>query len=105
MKKYASRMLNLLVIISVVLTMPWAMAEDKSSETIEKLKVTYPLTTCVVTGEKLSSMGGHDYLYKQNINGAETERLVRFCCKGCIKEFNKNPEKYLKMIDDANKKK
>jgi hypothetical protein len=26
---------------------------------------------------------------------------VRLCCKGCVKDFNKNPEKFLKMIDEA----
>jgi hypothetical protein len=26
---------------------------------------------------------------------------VRFCCKGCVKKFNAEPEKFLKMIDDA----
>jgi YHS domain-containing protein len=30
-------------------------------------------------------------------------RLIRFCCKGCVKSFNKNPEKYLKEIDSAKK--
>jgi hypothetical protein len=26
---------------------------------------------------------------------------VRLCCKGCVKEFKKDPAKYLKIIDDA----
>jgi hypothetical protein len=32
-------------------------------------------------------------------------RLVRFCCPDCLKDFNKNPAKFLKMIDDAAQKK
>ena len=56
----------------------------------------YPLDTCVVTGKALDSMGGPlDYLHGT--------RLVRFCCKGCIKPFRKEPAKYLAMIDAAKK--
>lgn len=61
----------------------------------------YPLTTCVVSGDKLEDgeMGPPvDYIYKQE---GKPDRLVRLCCKSCIKKFNKDPQKYLKMIDDA----
>jgi hypothetical protein len=61
----------------------------------------YPLTNCVVSGDKLEDgdMGPPiSYVYKQD---GKPDRLVRLCCKGCVKDFNKNPEKYLKMIDDA----
>ena len=56
----------------------------------------YPLETCVVTGEPLvpSQMGDPvDYVYQN--------RLVRFCCNGCVKAFNKEPAKYLQKIDVA----
>ena len=60
----------------------------------------YPLTTCVVSGDKLEGdMGApFDYIYKQD---GKPDRLVRFCCKNCVKDFQKDPAKYLKMIDDA----
>jgi YHS domain-containing protein len=49
---------------------------------------TYPLETCVVSGEKLGSMGDPiDYLYGT--------KLVRFCCKGCVGRFQKDPQKAL----------
>jgi len=55
----------------------------------------YPLTTCVVSGEKLGGdMGAPVDLVVGN-------RLVRFCCPGCQKDFNKNPAKFLKTIDAA----
>jgi hypothetical protein len=57
-------------------------------------KPTYPLTTCVVTGEKLGSMGDPvDYVYGN--------RLVRLCCSACVPKFTKNPGKYLAMLDAA----
>ena len=63
-------------------------------------KAAYPLTTCVVSGDKLvGDMGGPiDYIYKQ---AGQPDRLVRFCCKDCIKDFEKEPAKYLKKIDEA----
>ena len=57
-------------------------------------KETYPLTTCVVSGEKLGDMG-EPYIMQHE------GREVRFCCKKCRKDFLKDPAKYLKMIDDA----
>lgn len=82
-------------------------AEEKKQ--IEELKKSYPLTTCPVSGDELKPgpMGDPvDYLYKQKTaDGKEITRLVRFCCKDCVKKFTKNPEKYLKMIDEAAAKK
>jgi len=53
----------------------------------------YPLDTCAVAGTKLGSMG-EPVIY--NHQGRE----VRFCCKGCIPAFEKDPEKYLKPVDE-----
>lgn len=59
----------------------------------------YPLSTCVVSGEKLGEMGpAVDYIHKEE---GKPDRLVRFCCKNCIKKFTKDPAKYLKQIDEA----
>jgi YHS domain-containing protein len=69
-----------------------SLAADKKDE-----KKEYPLKTCVVTDEKLGSMG-KPYVIKHD--GKE----VQFCCKGCEKDFKKEPAKYLKKIDEASKK-
>ena len=48
----------------------------------------YPLTTCIVSGEKLGEMGKPvmvDYKGQQ----------VGFCCKSCLGDFDKEPAKYL----------
>ena len=54
----------------------------------------YPLTTCVVSGEKLGKMG-QPVVYKHE------GREVRFCCGGCEAPFKKDAEKYLKKLDEA----
>ncbi len=54
----------------------------------------YPIDTCVITGEKLGSMGD---VVKFDYKGRE----IRFCCQGCIAKFLADPDKYLKILDDA----
>ena len=59
----------------------------------------------MVSGDELKpgEMGPPiDYVYKQE---GKPDRLVRFCCKNCIKDFKKDPAKYLQKIDDAAAKK
>jgi YHS domain-containing protein len=59
-------------------------------------KKDYPLETCVISGAKLDAMGGGiDYVYGTH--------LVRFCCKGCIAKFLKDPAAALAKIDAARK--
>jgi YHS domain-containing protein len=52
------------------------------------------LATCPVSGEKLGEMGKPVvFTYK--------DQEVKLCCKGCKKDFDKDPEKYLKAIRAA----
>ena len=80
-------------------------ATEKDAEWVKKAKADYPLKACVVSGDSFD--GGEmgppvDYIYKQ---AGKTDRLVILCCKGCVKDFRKNPDKFLKKIDDAAAKK
>jgi YHS domain-containing protein len=52
------------------------------------------LTTCPVSGEKLGEMGTPYVFTNQN-------QEVKLCCKGCKKDFDKDPAKYLKKIREA----
>jgi YHS domain-containing protein len=58
----------------------------------------YPLQTCVVSGQKLGEMGDpYVFSYKG--------REIKLCCKGCQKAFDKEPEKYIKKLEEAEKTK
>ncbi|HEY6170607.1 MAG TPA: hypothetical protein VI454_21415 [Verrucomicrobiae bacterium] len=48
----------------------------------------YPLATCVVSDEKLGSMGA-PYVFVHD--GQE----IKLCCKNCLKDFKQEPTKYL----------
>jgi hypothetical protein len=51
----------------------------------------YPLSTCVVSGEALGSMGQPIIIHHEGVE-------VRLCCKGCVKKFNADPAKYLEKL-------
>ena len=59
---------------------------------IEDQRPAYPTTTCPVSGAELGGMG--DPVEKVFAN-----RLVRFCCSGCIDEFKKHPARYILKLD------
>jgi YHS domain-containing protein len=76
------------------LTLPFAsLAGDTNSAAATPPKPD-KLTTCPVSGEKLGEMGNpYVFVYQ----GQE----VKLCCSGCKKDFDKDPAKYLKKIQDA----
>ena len=76
-------------------------AAGVSAEWLAKAKTEYPLNTCMVSEDKLEEgdMGPpQDMVYRRE---GQPDRLVRLCCNHCVRDFNKDPAKYLKMIDDA----
>ncbi len=60
-----------------------------------KVAKPYPLDTCVVSGDKLGADMGDAVVYDHE------GREVRFCCKGCIDDFKKDPATYLAKLDAA----
>src|SRR5271157_5473762 len=61
----------------------------------------YPIGTCVVSGERLEDHAEskrQDMIYREP---GKPDRLVRFCCKSCIKDFEKDPARFLKLLDEA----
>ena len=48
----------------------------------------YPLTVCVVSGEKLDSMG-------DPVVFVHAGQEIKLCCKDCRADFDKEPAKFL----------
>jgi hypothetical protein len=59
----------------------------------------YPLKTCVVSGDVYGGDLGPPV--KITYKGRE----VILCCDSCVKKFNRDPEKYMAILDAAEKKK
>ena len=77
-----------------------------SADDAKKDKKAYPLTTCVVSDEKLGGDMGEPYVftYKNEKIKDDAGREVHLCCKSCLKDFKKDPAKYLKKLDEAEAK-
>ena len=55
------------------------------------------MTTCPVSGEKLGGDMGKPYVFEYK------GREVKLCCPDCKKDFEKDPAKYMKKIEAADK--
>ena len=87
----ARRKLVVLGAFAVLLTLAtfaagYALAEGGAKPALAK-PVPYPLSTCLVSGEKLGADGDPVSLVH---DGQE----FKFCCKKCTTTFNKDPQKY-----------
>jgi hypothetical protein len=60
--------------------------------------IPYPLDTCIISGDKLNSMG-------DGVTVIRDGREIKFCCTGCVKDFDKNPAKYVAKLVEAEKAK
>jgi YHS domain-containing protein len=61
---------------------------------IAQQREAYPLDTCIVSGEKLGSMG-------EPVDRVYGVALVRFCCKGCIKSYENDPSASMAKLHKA----
>ncbi len=71
---------------------------DAKTEQKDAKAKPYPLEKCIVSDEKLGEMGKPVVL---TYEGQE----MKFCCKDCVKSFNKEPAKYIKKMNDEAAKK
>jgi len=72
-------------------TLLYAGATNSPSNSAKTTVKPYPLKYCLVSGEKIGEMGEPVAItYK----GQE----IKFCCKDCVKDFKKNPDKFLKKL-------
>lgn len=71
-----------------------AFAADKGADA--KIKP-YTLKYCVVSGDKLGEMG-KPFVFTND------DREIKFCCKSCVKDFKKDPAKYVKKIEEGEAK-
>jgi hypothetical protein len=84
-------------VIAVAIALPLSALRAAESKT-EKPKP-YPLQTCLVSGEKLGGDMGEPYVFIYQ------GRKIKLCCKSCLKQFNKEPAKYIKKLEEAERAK
>lgn len=90
--------LHLFSVLILAALLPLSFAATAADEKKTGVAKPYPLKTCVVADEKLGGDMGEPYVFVYQ------GREVKLCCKSCLKDFNKEPAKYLKKMDAAEKK-
>jgi len=83
-------------ILIILLSLPLALAlascskpsSGESSRKSEPSGDDYPLSTCVVSGKELGSMGKPVVMVHHGT-------VVKLCCKGCIPEFKKDIDAFI----------
>lgn len=69
--------------------------EKIDAAVVEHQAPTYPLETCLISGDKLGD---------EPINFIYENRLIRFCCEMCVDGFLKNPNAGLAKLNEASVK-
>ncbi|PWU15291.1 MAG: hypothetical protein C5B50_15570 [Verrucomicrobia bacterium] len=67
----------------------------KKLEEAEAKATPYPMKKCVVSGEAFGQEKPYVFAYEG--------QQVKLCCKDCLKDFKKDPAKYMKKIEVASK--
>ncbi len=92
------KILTSAVVVGVVLaTSSLGFAAEQAKPGGTKSAKPYTLKTCIVSGEKLDGAMGKPYVFVYQ--GQE----IKLCCKGCLSDFNKEPAKYVKKLEAAEK--
>ncbi len=88
-------MKNIITLTSIAL-LSISCTKEKTAETgatADAVATAYPLDVCLVSGEKLGSMGDPVVIVHEG-------REIKFCCDKCIPKFKENPEKYLSKLGE-----
>lgn len=83
-------MRHLLMLAALVLVAPLFAADEPLPAGVKP----YPLKICIVSTEELGGMG-------KPVSKVHEGQEIKFCCKSCIKKFDKDPAGYVKKIADA----
>lgn len=61
----------------------------------ENVAKTRPQTTCPVMGDRIACL-----ILDRNIYTDYEGKRIYFCSRDCLEKFKKNPEKYIKRLED-----
>jgi len=100
--KQTNYIIKIGAIITFAITTAYSAAQPTQEQVVassfakNKIKP-YSLKICIVSGEELGSMVDYiRFVYK--------DQEVKVCCKPCVKKFKRSPQKYLKLLEEANNK-
>ncbi|MBL9175042.1 MAG: hypothetical protein JNL10_16000 [Verrucomicrobiales bacterium] len=88
------KLLHVVSVAAALASLPMLRGADANSSKPKP----YTLDYCLVSDEKFEGSGMTPY---EMVKDGQT---IKFCCKSCLKDFNKDAAKYLKKLADAEKK-
>ena len=90
------------LVLAALVAIPSVIRADGTNSVAGAKPVPYPLGTCIVSGEKLGGDMGPPivFVYSNKVVNQE----VKFCCPMCKPKFLADPDKYMKIIHDAETK-
>jgi hypothetical protein len=93
-----------LVLAAVLAAIPAIIRADGTNavNTAGAKPTPYPLDKCVVSGDKLGGDMGDPVVFLYQTNGINQE--IKFCCSMCKPKFLAEPDKYMKIIRQAEAK-
>lgn len=72
--------------------------DEAATAVKDKKAKPYPIDFCLVSDEKFEGSGMTPFEMVQD------GQTIKFCCKNCVKDFKKEPKKYLTKLADEVKK-
>lgn len=82
----------LIAIASIAFVSASCSSPEDSSVTADSSATAYPLDTCLVSEERLGSMGDPVTIIHE---GQE----IKFCCEACVPEFKADPARFLPRLE------
>jgi len=92
------------LVLAALIAVPSSLRADGTNSVAAAKPVPYPLTTCIISGDKLGGDMGAPivFIYQDAAKGINQE--IKFCCPMCKPQFLKDPDKYMKIIQAAEAK-
>jgi YHS domain-containing protein len=96
--KYFNHLVSGLALAAALIAIPTISRSEGTNSAAATPAKPDLMTTCPVSGEKLGEMGKpYAFVY--------SNQVVNLCCPMCKPDFDKDPQKFLKKIQDAAKAK
>lgn len=89
-----TKSIQLLLFILASAALLSSCGDSKNEPPHAAAKGAYPLDVCVVSGEKLGSMGEPHVITHDGVE-------VRFCCEHCVPKFEANPAAFVAKVKEA----
>ena len=90
--------------VAALMAISFGSRADGTNSVAAAKPVPYPLDYCVVSGDRFGGDMGDPvvFIYQDKAKGINQE--IKFCCPMCKPKFLKDPDKYMKIIQDAEAK-